>query len=120
MGKVTLPHRIGGFMTYVEFPLCLEEGSKTINRAVKIYTSMSPIVNGDFIPNSKNYYLYLTRKSGTKHVFASREQQNTTNSVPISPNRDSGSYTAVNAVVGVENIDDFKGILSTKNIVKLK
>ena len=120
MGKVTLPHRIGGFMTYFEFPICLYEGSGTINRAVKIYTSMSPIVKGNFIPNSNNYYLYLTRISGQNHVFASREEQNTTNSVPISPKRDSGYYNEINAVIGVENINDLKGILETKNIVKFK
>ena len=107
-------------MTYFEFPICSEEGSGTINRAVKIYTSMSPIVQGNFIPNSNNYYLYLTRISGTKHVFASREERDTTNSVPISPNRDDGRYNEINAVIGVENINDLSGILETINVVKFK
>ena len=107
-------------MTYFEFPICSNEGNGTINRAVKIYTSMSPIVQGNFIPNSNNYYLYLTRISGQNHVFASREERDTTNSVPISPNRDDGRYNAINAVIGVENINDLEGILETKNIVKFK
>ena len=107
-------------MTYFEFPVCSSEGSGEINRAVKIYTSMSPIVSGNFIPNSNNYYLYLTRKSGANHVYASREERDTTNSVPVSPNRDSGRYDAINAVIGVENINDLSGILETRNVVKFK
>ena len=122
MGKVTLPHIIGGFMiTYLEFPFTrnIREYS-TINRGAKIYTSMSPAVSGDFIPNSNNYYLYLTKKSNTKFTFASREENDTTNSVPISPIDEHGYYGHINAIIGVENINDLGGYLSTANVVKFK
>ena len=107
-------------MTYFEFPVCSSEGSGTINRSVKIYTSMSPIVNGNFIPNSNNYYLFVTRKNGANYVYATREEQDITNSVIISPKKDSGYYAAVNAVIGVENKNDLSRILDTRNIVKFK
>lgn len=104
-------------MTYFEFPI---EGSNIVNNAVKIYTSMSPIVSGNFIPNSTNYYLYLIRKSGANYVSATREEGDLTNSVPICPKNTDGYYAAINAVIGVENINDLSGILETRNIVKFK
>lgn len=108
-------------ITYLEFPFAknIRTGS-TINRGVKIYTSMSPAVKGDFIPNSNNYYVYLTKKSNTNYIYASREENDTTNCVPISPIDDNGYFAAINAVIGVENINDLGGYLTTSNVVKFK
>lgn len=108
-------------ITYLEFPLTknISEGS-WINYGVKIYTSMSPAVQGDFIPNSNNYYLYLTKKIDTKFTFATREENDTTNGVPISPIDDHGYFDPINAVIGVENINDVSSYLTTANVVKFK
>ena len=108
-------------MIYLEFPFAKNKGTgSTINRGVKIYTSMSPAVSGDFIPNSNNYYLYLTKKYDTYYTYASREENNTTNSVPISPIDDAGNFGPINAIIGVENINDLGGYLTTTNVVKFK
>ena len=108
-------------ITYLEFPFTknIRKGN-SINHGVKIYTSMSPVVQGDFIPNSNNYYFYLTKKSNTYYTYASREENDTTNSVPISPIDEHGYYTEINAVIGVENINDLGGYLTTSNVVKFK
>ena len=108
-------------MIYLEFPFAKNIGKgSTINRGVKIYTSMSPAVIGDFIPNSNNYYLYLTKKNNTYYIYASREENNTTNSVPISPIDDTYDFGPINAIIGVENINDLGGYLTTRNVVKFK
>ena len=108
-------------ITYLEFPFTKNISKvSTINRGVKIYTSMSPAVKGDFIPNSNNYYIYLTKKSNTNFTYASREENDTTNSVPISPINEHGYFSAINAVIGVENINDLGGYLTTSNVVKFK
>ena len=91
-----------------------------MSRAGEFYSSGSPRGKGDVIPSSNKYYLYLIRRSGKTYVYATREEQDITNYVPISPKRDSGYYAAINAVIGVENINDLSGILDTRNIVKFK
>lgn len=108
-------------ITYLEFPFAknTSQGS-TINRGVKIYTSMSPAVQGDFIPDSNNYYFYLTKKSNTNYTFASRGENDTTNGVPISPIDSNGYFNSINAIIGVENINDLGGYLTTSNVVKFK
>lgn len=108
-------------ITYLEFPLTkgIKKGN-SINHNVKIYTSMSPAVQGDFIPNSNNYYLYLTKKSGAYYTWASRDENDVTNGVPISPIDDDGYFGTINAVIGVENINDVSRYLTTSNVVKFK
>ena len=108
-------------MTYLEFTFNVNITKySTINHGVKIYTSMSPAVQGDFIPNSNNYYIYLTKKYNTDYTYASREENDTTNGVPICPIKDDGYFGPINAVIGVENINDLEGYLSTSNVVKFK
>lgn len=108
-------------ITYLEFPLGKTISEATFfNRGMKIYTSMSPAVTGDFIPDLKNYYLYLTKIEGTKKIYASRKEYDTTNAVPISPISVEGYFNEINAIIGVENKDELSDYITSANVVKFK
>ena len=50
-------------ITYLEFPVLKTSESNTYSKNIKIYTSMSPYVHGEFIPSPNNYYKYLYKPS---------------------------------------------------------
>ena len=105
MGKVTLPHKIGGFMTYLHFCIFNINHYNSFEKHIKCYTNMSPYVSGDFIPSQKDFYTQFYKRKGAGIV---RGQYDASNYVGIGivDVGFSASYDRFNVLFGVEDIND--------------